>query len=107
MTANPNANIGIEVGYTRNSVRLPGGSFDADIGRFRLTLAASTRVVGNALIQYNSLRNDLLANIRINVIHRPGSDIFLVFTEQRGNPTTLRELQNRGAVAKVTFLTRI
>ena len=37
----------------------------------------------NALIQYNSDLRQVSSNIRFNLIHRPLSDIFIVYNEQR------------------------
>ena len=38
--------------------------------------------------------------------HRPGSDLYLVLTENRGVDDDLWELQDRGMVAKLTYLVR-
>ena len=59
------------------------------------------------LLQYNSLENALSANVRVNLIHRPGSDLFLVYTERRGDvDSKLWHLHERDAVMKVTYLMR-
>ena len=92
--------------FSRNDVSLPGGDFVADIIAFRATWALSTKVVTNALVQYNRLTDDILANVRFNLIHRPGSDLFLVLTEERGVDGDLWELADRGMVAKLTYLIR-
>ena len=102
----PSPNLALSFGYTRNEVDLPGGSFSADIGTFRLTAAASTRLVANALIQYNSLDNRIASNLRIVYTFRPGSDLFLVYNEQRGNETGLWVKGDRAALIKLTWLTR-
>jgi hypothetical protein len=67
----------------------------------------STRLTTNALIQYNSLNRDFSANLRLNFIHRPGSDLFIVLTERRGVDDALWDLSDRGLVAKVTYLVRL
>jgi hypothetical protein len=107
ITASFGSHLAITTGYTRNSVDIPWGKFDADIARLRMTLAASTKFIANALLQYNSLDRDVSANIRLNFIHRPGSDFFLVFTEERGSESSVWDFGNRGVVAKITYLTRI
>jgi hypothetical protein len=43
----------------------------------------STRMFLNAFLQYNSDRKQVTSNIRFNFIHRPLSDLFLVFNEAR------------------------
>jgi hypothetical protein len=106
LTLAANANLSVTGGLTHNHVDTPFGVLDADVGSLRISLAASTKLFANALIQYNSLDNNLSANIRLNYIYRPGSDFFLVFTEERGSATSLSRFQNRGLVAKLTYLSR-
>ncbi|UCC24907.1 MAG: hypothetical protein JSU98_14415 [Gemmatimonadales bacterium] len=95
-----------QASFNRNDVSLPGGDFVADIYSLRATWAFSTKIVTNALVQYNALTDDLLTNVRFNFIHRPGSDFYLVFTEDRGVDGELWELVDRGMVAKLTYLFR-
>ena len=102
----PSANLALTAGYTRNFIDVPDGSFTADLGSLRVSYAVSTRLVANALVQYNSLDNALSANVRVNFIHRPGSDLFIVFNEQRGSDEGLWDLDNRGAALKLTYLKR-
>ena len=73
----------------------------------RLGLALSTRLTANTLVQYNSLEDDLSANLRINFIHAPGSDLFLVFNERRGSDSSVWDFYERGAVVKLTWLKRL
>ncbi len=103
----PNANLSISASYTRNLVDVPDGSFDADLASLRLSYAFSTRVFVNALIQYNGLDEEVSTNLRFNFIHRPGSDLFVVFNEQRGHDGDLWTLDNRTGVVKVTYLARL
>jgi hypothetical protein len=105
LTWTPTARIGLTGGYTRNDVDLPNGDFIADIASFRLSYSFSTQATANAFIQYNSLDRALITNIRFHYIYRPGSDIFLVFTEDRRGDG-LAELENRGLVAKLSYMHR-
>jgi len=59
------------------------------------------------LVQYNSLDRALATNVRFNYIHRPGSDLFIVFTEGRGGDVGAWNLDARGLVMKVTYLRRL
>lgn len=92
--------------FNRSDIDLPNGSFTADIVGFRAIWAVSTKITTNALIQYNSFTEDFISNIRFNFIHRPGSDLFIVFTEERGVDGDRWALADRGTVAKVTYLFR-
>jgi hypothetical protein len=87
-------------------VTLPTGGFTADVSFLRGTYAFSTKFTTDALVQYNSLDRRLLSNVRLNLIHRPGSDLFVVFTEDRGRDGDLGRVSNRGLVSKVTYLVR-
>ncbi|HSG49369.1 MAG TPA: DUF5916 domain-containing protein, partial [Longimicrobiales bacterium] len=100
-TLAPSPSFSFTGSFSRNDVSLPGGDFVADIISFRATWALSTKMVTNALVQYNRLTDDILANVRFNFIHRPGSDLFLVLTEERGVDGDLWELADRGMVAKL------
>jgi hypothetical protein len=106
LTLNPNANLSLNFRYSRNWVDVPDGSFTADVAALRLSYAFSVRLFANALLQYNNLDNAASANVRINFIHPPGSDLFVVFNEQRGTDDGLWDFDNRGAVVKVTYLKR-
>jgi len=107
LTATLNRHLSLTGGYTYNDVDTPYGAFRADIGSLRMSYAFSTNLFANALIQYNSLDNKVSANVRINFIHSPGSDLFIVFNELRGNNRSLWAFEARGAVVKITYLARI
>jgi hypothetical protein len=107
ITLNPNPHLSVLLSYTHSDVALPTGAFNADIGSMRIALAFSTRFFANALMQYNSLDRRLSANVRLNWIHRPGSDLFLVINEERGSDAALWDLSARGIVVKITYLARI
>ena len=90
-----------------NRIEVPNGEFVAHLTSLRFGYAFSTKLTTNALLQYNSLDNDISANLRLNFIHRPGSDLFIVLTERRGVGDELWNLSNRGVVAKLTYLARL
>jgi hypothetical protein len=107
LTMAPTPQVAFGVGYTRNDVEVPDGSFTADISSLRASYSFSTRLTTNVLVQYNSLDREFTTNVRLNFIHRPGSDLFLVFTENRGDDLRLRNVQDRGLVMKITYLARL
>jgi hypothetical protein len=102
----PNRHVRLDAGGTRTWVRLPNGSFTADLVNLRLSYAFSTRVALYALAQYSSLDRSVSANIRLNVIHRPGSDLYLVFNELRGSDASPWDFDRRAAIVKLTYLAR-
>jgi len=109
LTVAPTPKVSVGVGYTRNAVDVPypSGTFTADISSLRASYSFSTKLTTNVLLQYSSLDRDFTTNLRLNFIHRPGSDLFIVFTENRGDDRRLWNVQNRGVVMKITYLARL
>jgi hypothetical protein len=80
----PSPRLSFRVNYDRNEVDLAAGKLNTDLFAFRLNLTFNTRLFLNTLIQYNGETNELSANLRLNFIHSPGSDLFVVYNESRG-----------------------
>ena len=96
--------------FTRNDISLPVEDGDFTTRLFGVTVlgAVSRSLFANALIQYDDVSNQVQANIRINWIHTPGSDLFVVFdtgylTGDLLDPRTER-WQRRTGVVKVTYM---
>ncbi len=96
--------------YTRNDINLPVEDGDFATQLFGITIlgAVSRSLFANALVQYDDVSNMVQANVRINWIHTPGSDLFVVFdtgylTGDLLDPRTER-WQRRTGVVKVTYL---
>jgi hypothetical protein len=68
--------------------------------------AFSTRLFARAYVQYNSLDDKWITNLRVNFIHRPGSDIFVVFNDDQGEEDAPGRLVSRGFAVKGTWLIR-
>jgi hypothetical protein len=104
----PSPRIALALGLNRNRVEIPTGDFTADLLSLRASYSFSTRLTTNLLIQYNSLEETFSTNFRLNFIHRPGSDLFLVFTEERGDKELGEawRLTDRASVMKLTWLQR-
>lgn len=98
---------GVELAYERHAVAVPGAAFDLDLLRARINLAANTRLFGNALVQYNSQTRLFSVNVRLDFIHAPDSDLFVVFNERRDLPDGLGgpwRPRSRAFVVKLTYL---
>ena len=86
-----NTELGVQVkgrfqsslGYIRNDVNLPYGDFTTDLVRFKATYSFTTRLLLQALVQYNSQSELLAANVRFAWLSRGGNGLFLVFNENR------------------------
>ncbi len=96
--------------YTWNDVSLPveDGDFTTRLIGVTVLGAVSRSLFANALIQYDDVSNVVQANVRIDWIHTPGSDLFVVFdtgylTGDLLDPRTER-WQRRTGVVKLTYL---
>jgi hypothetical protein len=87
-----NDHVAASASVTRNAIDLPLGSFTADLARFRLDWSFTPRMFLNAFVQYNGEADSWLSNIRFNLIHRPLSDIYVVWNETRLPGDTRRAL---------------
>jgi hypothetical protein len=86
----------------RNAVTLPDASFTADVYGGRVTWGLSTSVITSAYVQYNAEAEEVFSNLRLNLIHAPLSDLFIVYTERRS--TTSGDVIDRLLSFKVTKL---
>lgn len=102
----PSPQVALALGLNRNRVDIPSGEFTADLVSLRASYSFSTRLTTNLLVQYNSLDEVFSSNFRLNFIHHPGSDLFLVLTEERGEDGELSRLTDRAMVVKLTYLKR-
>ena len=84
--------IAASASLSRNIIDLPQGSFGANLARFRLDWSFTPRMFLNAFVQYNGQGDSWLSNIRFNFIHRPLSDIYVVWNETRLPTETRRAL---------------
>jgi hypothetical protein len=93
-----NAAVNLQV----NDIDLPSGSYISTLVTSRVNYNFNTRMFLNALLQYNTDSRQWSSNVRFNVIHRPLSDIFLVYNERRDERSG--DLIDRALIAKVTYL---
>lgn len=63
---------------------MPDDEYTADLVGARVRYSHSTSLFGSAFVQYNQALDQLVTNLRVNLIHSPLSDVFLVYTERRG-----------------------
>jgi hypothetical protein len=87
-----NEHVAASANITRNVINLPQGSFAANLERFRLDWSFTPRMFLNAFVQYNGEADSWLSNIRFNFIHRPLSDIYVVWNETRAPGDVQRAL---------------
>lgn len=93
-----NAAVNVQI----QDVALSTGSFVSTLVTSRVNYNFNTRVFLNALLQYNTDARQWSSNVRFNVIHRPLSDIFVVYNERRDERSG--DLLDRALIAKMTYL---
>ena len=99
--------LGVEPNISRNWIDIPQGKFATTLIGARATLTISPRMFVAALVQYTSGASSLSSNVRLRWEYRPGSELFLVYTEGRSTlPLRGTELQSRGVVLKFNRLFR-
>jgi hypothetical protein len=99
--------LAIEPTVSFNWIDLPEGRFLTKLISTRTTYTMTTRMFVSALLQYSSTTTSLSANLRFRWEYRPGSELFIVYTEGRDTfPVRRIDLENRGFVVKVNRLFR-
>lgn len=97
----------LEPDISQNWVTLPVGDFTTTLLRLRGIYSASARSFFAALIQYNTSNSSLSMNLRYRWEYRPGSDIFVVYSDGRDTEETiLPALRSQSFVVKFTRLFR-
>jgi hypothetical protein len=97
----------LEPGLTLNVVKMPEGDFTSTLLTTRATYTVTPRMSTGALLQYNSGSASFSTNVRFRWEYRPGSDLFVVLTDNRDTaPRGFPELRNRALIVKMTRLFR-
>lgn len=100
----PFASLGSEFSFIYNDIHLRQGSFANHLLRARFTYNFSTRLALMSLIQWNSETNEVNINMRLNFIHTPGSDLFIVYNERRLVEGLETGVKDRTLALKFTYL---
>ena len=105
--------LAVEPTFSITRIERPAASFTTRIARSRVDYAFSPLMFASALLQYSSADRAFSTNLRFRWEYAPGSEIFLVYTDERdmtdellATPTTVRGLKNRAFVVKVNRLFR-
>ncbi len=102
--------LSLEPSVSVNWIDSPQGSFRTDLLVSRVNFSFTPRMFFSGLIQYNSSTNTVSNNLRLRWEYQPGSELFVVYTEDRETdplrPDRFSELRNRGFVVKVNRLFR-
>jgi len=94
-----------------NRVESPHGDFTTTVLRTRADYGFSPLMFASALLQYSSAERAFSSNLRYRWEYRPGSELFVVYTDERDTtdltrPAVVRGLKNRAFVVKINRLLR-
>jgi hypothetical protein len=98
----PNYRVTVSGSLDYNTGRLPAGDFETTLVGVRVFYGFNTNAFLNSFVQYNASTNQFSANTRFNLIHRPLSDLFIVYNERRD--TFNDALIDRALILKFTNL---
>jgi hypothetical protein len=94
-----------EIGWNRDDITLPFGSFTNDLVPIKINYAFTSLANLQGLIQYNRQASTLSSNIRLALLNRSGTGLFLVYNDRRDTSDfTSEELLGRSFVVKYTRL---
>ncbi len=103
--------LSVEPSLEFNWIDVPEGRFDQHVARARASYSVSPRMYVSGLVQYSTGSDSFSSNLRLRWEWAPGSEIFLVYTEDRDTDPLIgdrwSELSNRGLVIKVNRLLRL
>jgi hypothetical protein len=96
----PDRHLVLDVDATHNAVTAQGTSFTADLYGARLQYAWSTTLNFSGFVQVNADTDEMVTNLRMDFIHAPLSDLFLLYTERRS-------LEGSGGVLERFFTVKV
>jgi Domain of unknown function (DUF5916)/Carbohydrate family 9 binding domain-like len=99
--------LSVEPTYSFNRVDLVEGRFTTHLAGSRVTYTMTPLMFVSALVQYNSGLNAVSTNARLRWEYRPGSELFVVYNEERDTLTPrFPALSTRALIVKVNRLFR-
>ena len=97
----------VEPSLQVNDVKLPAGDFTTTLLRARTDYGFTPRMFMSGLVQYSSTGNVFSSNLRFRWEYRPGSELFVVYTDERDTTKPgYPDMKNRAFVVKVNKLLR-
>ena len=98
----------LEPSVSYNRVDLPEGTFTTNLVTTRTTYTVTPLMFVSALLQYNSSSDSLSTNVRLRWEYQPGSELFVVYNEQRDTlvPDRFSQLEDRAFIVKINRLFR-
>jgi hypothetical protein len=93
------------LGWTRQAVDLPAGSFVTNLVPIKASYAFTTLASLSALLQYNGQTAQFSSNVRLALLNRGGTGLFVVYNDRRDTTSsTAIETLGRSFIVKYTRL---
>jgi hypothetical protein len=101
--------VSLEPSLSINWIDLVQRSFTLKVARTRATYTITPRMFVSGIVQYNSAGNSFGSNIRFRWEYRPGSELFVVYTDDFDTDARpdITSLRNRALVVKFNRLFRL
>ena len=94
----------VEPSISFDRIDLPEGRFTTRLVSTRTTYTVTPLMFVSALLQYSSGSDSLSTNVRLRWEYLPGSELFVVYNEQRDTlARRFPELENRALVIKINI----
>ena len=103
LTVSPSYRFRVSLGVQRTDAHLerPMTDFTTSVWTMRANYSFTTNMFVDSLAQWLTDRDQFNANVRFNLIHRPLSDLYVVYNEQRFT-TADAPAAGRGVIVKFT-----
>jgi hypothetical protein len=98
--------LSLEPGFSLNLIDLPQGESTQAVFRLRADYAFTPRMFVSSLLQYNDADDVFSSNLRFRWEYAPGSELFVVWTDERQTGPQGMGLRSRGLTLKGTRLLR-
>ena len=99
--------LSVEPSISINQVSVGAGRFTSRLVGARITYTMTPRMFTSALVQYNSRTDSLGSNVRFRWEYLPGSELFVVYNDQRDTlGAGFPNLANRTVIIKLNRLLR-
>ena len=108
-----NKHLSIEPTFSISRIELSDAAFTTRLARARVDYGFTPLMFASGLLQYSSADRAFSTNLRFRWEYAPGSELFLVYTDERDTtddgvtpPPAVRGLKNRAFVVKLNRLLR-
>ncbi len=88
--------------YDFNRIEHPSADFNTHVGSMRVVYNFNERLLTSALVQYNSLSDQMSVYARLRFIYRTGDDFYLVYKSTTRYDLPYSGVSDHGLIAKFT-----